>query len=106
MKLAVDIKVSDLDRAVDFYTEILGLSCRRCESDWAAIVVGDAEIHLYLHGGVSSDVEFCVENLERTVEKLRNKNVEVSTIEEFPWGRAAFFKDTEGNTLSLVKDFE
>jgi len=120
MKLIVDIKVSDLERAVSFYTKVLGLDLRVQEEDWAAITIGDAEIHLYLNGGVKESVEFYVEDLDTAVKRLKENNVEIipgdskpSAIEvddlgvtKFPWGRTAFFKDSEGNELALVKDFE
>lgn len=119
MKIVIDVKVKDLKRAVDFYTEKLGLSCRRLEEDWAAIQVGDSEIHLYLYGGVTFGLEFYVDNLDEEVEKLKKKGVQFlsgedmpkfikedkNQIAEFPWGRTAFFEDSEGNELALVKDF-
>jgi len=119
MKLVVDVKITDLNRAVLFYTETLGLSCRTEEKDWAAITLGDAEIHLYLKGGVSKNVEFYVLDIDTEVRDLQKKgvtfipgdkkpsaiSVDENGITEFPWGRAAFFKDSEGNELALVKDF-
>ena len=119
MKIIIDVKVKDLKRAIDFYTKKLVLSCRRQEKDWAAIQVGDAEIHLYLYAGITSGLEFYVDNLDKEVKKLKekgikffsNKNmsnfisVDENQITEFPWGRNAFFKDSEGNVLALVKDF-
>jgi len=119
MKPIIDIKVSDLNRAIKFYKEKLGLSLRTQEKDWAAIQVGDAEIHLYLHSGITFGLEFYVENLDERVKELKEKGVEFfsdsnmpnvisvdeSKITTFPWGRNAFFKDSEGNQLALVKDF-
>ena len=119
MKIIIDVKVQDLKRASEFYTLKLGLHCRRDEKDWAAIKVGDAEIHLYFHGGINSGLEFYVEDLDKEVRKLKEKGVEFfsdvdmpnfisadeNQITEFPWGRTAFFKDSEGNDLALVKDF-
>lgn len=120
MKLIVDVKVSDLDRAVYFYTETLGLTCRRKEDEWAAISVGDADIHLYLNGGLTGDVEFYVENIDEEVGKLAERgviftsgldkpgaiSVDEMNITSFPWGRTAFFRDSEGNELAIVKDLE
>lgn len=120
MKLVVDVQVIDLDRAVAFYSEMLGFSCRRKEADWAAIEIGDAEIHLYLHAGVTSGIEFYVDDLDESVTTLKSKGIELivdreqknlvkvedSGIIEFPWGRTAFFADSEGNRLAFVKDFE
>jgi len=90
------------------------------EKDWAAITVGDAEIHLYLDGGVSSNVEFYVEDLDTEVRRLQKQgikfipgdkkpsaiSVDQNGITKFPWGRTAFFKDSEGNELALVEDLE
>lgn len=119
MNLIVDVQVKDLDRAVRFYTEVLGLKCRIHTKDWAGIVVGDAEIHLYVDGGVTEGVEFYVEDIDTEVARLREKRVEFisgmekpsavrvneANITEFPFGRLAYFRDSEGNELALVKDF-
>lgn len=118
MKLIVDVQVNDLDRAVKFYTEALGLSCRVKADEWAGITVGDAEIHLYIDGGVTEGVEFYVDDIDVEVARLREKGVEFisgmdkpsavrideANITEFPFGRLAYFRDPEGNELALVKD--
>jgi predicted enzyme related to lactoylglutathione lyase len=120
MKLIIDIKVSDLKRAIIFYTKQLGFECRIQKENWAAIIVGDAEIHLYKDGGVTGHVEFYVEDIDREVKKLNERGVDFISginkpnaievdnlkITKFPWGRTAFFKDSEDNELALVKDFE
>lgn len=120
MKLIIDVKVSNLTRAIQFYTEKLGLQCRLHEKDWAAIQVRDAEIHLYLHGGVNHGLEFYVENIEKSVKEFKEKGVEFfsdkdmpnfisvdeNQITTFPWGKIAFFRDSEDNQLALVKDFK
>ena len=120
MKAIIDVKVKDLKRAIKFYTEKLGLPCRHEDKEWAAIKVGDAEIHLYIHGGITSGLEFYVDDLDNDVKKLINRgihffsdktmvnfiSVDENQITTFPWGRNAFFKDSEGNQLALVKDFE
>lgn len=119
MKIIIDVKVKDLKRAVNFYTKTLDLYCRYQDENWAAIKVGDAEIHLYLGGGVTSGLEFYVEDLDKEVAKLKQKGVKFfsgksmpsfirvdeNMITTFPWGRNALFKDSEGNELALVKDF-
>ncbi len=119
MKLIIDVHVSDLQRAVTFYTEALGLPCRVYETDWAAITVGDAEIHLYVDGGVTHSVEFYVDHIESRVRALAEQGVQFilgvdrpkairvdeQSITEFPWGKIAYFYDSEGNELALVEDF-
>lgn len=119
MKAIIDVKVKDLKRAIEFYTKKLGLICRREEKDWAAIQVGDAEIHLYLSGGITSGLEFYVNDLDKEVKRLKEVgikffsgedmpnfiSVDEELITKFPWGRTAFFNDSEENELALVKDF-
>lgn len=118
MKLIIDIKVLNLDRAVAFYTQVLGLECRVQNTDWAGIKVGDAEIHLYANGGATGDVEFYVDDIDLEVSRLtkngviflsgKNKpaaiDIDKNNITTFPWGRTAFFLDSEGNELAVVKD--
>lgn len=119
MKLVIDVRARDLDRAVKFYTEVLGLTCRVQAKDWAGIAVGDAEIHLYKDGGVSENVELYVDDIDAEVMRMKEKgvkfisgmgkpsavSVDENTITEFPFGRLAYFKDSEGNELALVNDF-
>ena len=117
MRLIVDVQVSDLGRAVRFYTGTLGLVCRHQDEVWAAIVVGDAEIHLYTDGGVKEGVEFYVDDIDAKVSELASRGVTfmsgmskpsaiayAGAITTFPWGRMAYFSDSEGNELVLVKD--
>lgn len=118
MKLIVGVKTSGLKRAIRFYTEALGLPLRTEADTWAALSVGDAEIHLYLDGGATADVEFYVDDIDAAVTKLTDHGVAIVPgdkkpsfikadsrgISEFPWGLMAFFQDSEGNELALVKD--
>lgn len=118
MKLIVDVQVQDLNRAVEFYSDVLNLPCRIVTEEWAAMTVGDAELHLYLRGGVTGHVEFYVEDIDERVARLQEKGVtfvsgmdkpnaisiDEHTITTFPWGRTAFFRDSEGNELAIVKD--
>lgn len=119
MNLIVDVRAKDLSRAVKFYTEVLGLQCRIHEKEWAGIVVGNAEIHLYVGGGVTEGVEFYVDDIDTEVKRLSALGVDFISgmdkpsairadehnITEFPFGRLAYFHDSEGNELALVKDF-
>ena len=107
-KLIIDVKVDDLNRAVDFYSNVLGLQLIHKANDWASFEVSGAEIHLYLHGGIKQGLEFRVSNIEREVEILKAKGVKffidknqkgftkiTNEIMEFSWGKDAFFKDSE-----------
>lgn len=116
-KLIIDVQIHDLDRAVGFYRDILGLSLIHKDTDWASFEISGAEIHLYLHGGIEYGLEFRVSDLEKEMEFLKAKGVKffasdnqtnlkmvIGEIMEFPWGKSAYFKDSEGNQIALVQD--
>ena len=117
-KLIIDVRVSDLDRAISFYQDILELPFLQKEKDWASFETMGAEIHLYLYGGTEEGIEFRVSDIEKEVEKLKIKGIQFEIgrnipnflrvvsdgIMEFPWGKAAYFKDSEGNQIALVED--
>lgn len=116
-KFIVTVRVHDLDRAISFYKEVLGLSLVHKESDWASFEAMGAEIHLYLHGGTEYGTEFRVSDIKKEIETLKSRGVKFFTntdqanlvrvtgdIMEFPWGKAAYFKDSEANEIALVED--
>ena len=41
------------------------------------------------------------ENIEKEVDELKGKGIEVGSIEPTPWGKFAWIKDPDGNSLSL-----
>jgi len=116
-KLIIDIKVRDLERAISFYRDILGLSLIRKESDWASFEAFGAEVHLYLYGGTEHGLEFRVSDIEKVVKELKARSVNFHVESDqanlldisgdimlFPWGKSAHFKDSEGNHIALVED--
>ncbi len=118
-KLIIDIQVHNLDRAIYFYKKILNLILINKEDDWASFEAFGAEIHLYLHGGTEYGVEFRVSDINEQVDILKSRGVKFfinssqknlikisGDIMEFPWGKAAYFKDSEGNDLAIVEDKE
>lgn len=108
--------VSDLELAVKFYTETLGLPLKeRFENDWAAVRAGALIIGLHpladfgpragLVGSVAIGLDV-TEPLEDVVDELTHRGVEfVGPIVEDPFSpvRLAFFKDLDGNELYLIE---
>jgi catechol 2,3-dioxygenase-like lactoylglutathione lyase family enzyme len=115
------IAVDDLDRAIRFYSDTLGLSVRRLEGEAAAalVEVGDADrLLLYKSGyrrGETTSASFLCEDVESTVRELRGKGV---TFEEYDFPglktvngiattgelKTAWLKDSEGNTLAISNE--
>ena len=117
-KTIIDVRVKDLERAQKFYGEVLELPFLRGGEDWSAFEAGDLEIHLYLHGGITSGLEFQVPDIFEAVLKLKQKGVVFESkpnwphyiknvsddVMEFPWGKMAVFQDSENNELVLVEE--
>jgi catechol 2,3-dioxygenase-like lactoylglutathione lyase family enzyme len=107
--------VSDMDRAVDFYVDVLGLTLRmRAENHWAEVVAGN-ELVIGLHpagdGGVrpgaagSIQIGLGVEgSIQDVVDTLQAKGVEFpgAVVDDGPV-KLAYFKDPDGNQLYLVQ---
>jgi catechol 2,3-dioxygenase-like lactoylglutathione lyase family enzyme len=99
--------VRDLDAAVDFYTDVLGLSLlsrdvvARFDIDGVLfeLVPGDDETQLTGRG--NARLTFRVDDIERTAAELRGRGVEVGEILRKQNGWLASFRDPDGNELAL-----
>ena len=106
---AVWLPVTDMQRAVAFYGDTLGLPVTEHGEDWSEI---DANgLRIGLNGSDSESprgdggalVAFQPDGeLEQEVDRLTAAGVEFSdAISEHPWGRIVPFKDPDGNDLQL-----
>jgi predicted enzyme related to lactoylglutathione lyase len=103
---AVWLAVTDMDRAVGFYRDTLGLDVKEHDGDWSEVTAGDQRIGLNANESPAGDggavIAFRVDELEATVDQLKGAGVEFSgDVSEHPWGRIAPFKDPDGNDLQL-----
>lgn len=106
---AVWVPVQDMDRAVGFYRDVLGLEVRSQQSDWSEIdasgmmigLNGREETSGHTAGGAV--ISFQPDGaIEEEVERLRDKGVDFTgDISDHDWGRIVPFKDTEGNDLQF-----
>ncbi len=109
----VTVMVSDMDRAIKFYVEGLGLKQKfRHENDWTEVETPGLTIGLHLADkmGVkpgkseSLSIGFTVDRLETEMDRLKKKGVAFSPriVDEGPV-RLAFFGDPDGNPLYLCE---
>lgn len=103
---AIWLPVSDMQQAVAFYRDTLGLDVVEHDGDWSAVTAGDQLIGLNASESPAGDggavIAFGVDDIETTIEQLKSQGVEFSgDLSEHPWGRVAPFKDPDGNDLQI-----
>jgi predicted enzyme related to lactoylglutathione lyase len=112
------VLVSDQDKALDFYTNVLGLE-KRVENPtpdgprFLTVGVKGDEFQLVLWPGTpgqgqpvqgrpAPSVTIETDDCRKTFEELKSRGVDfVSDLLEFPWGYVAQFHDPDGNLLQI-----
>ena len=112
------VLVSDQDRALDFYTNVLGLE-KRVENPtpdgprFLTVGVKGDDFQLVLWPGTPGQAEPAMgrppasitiesDDCRTTVEDLKSRGVEfASDVLEFPWGYVAQFQEPDGNRLQI-----
>jgi len=99
--------VSDLDRAIAFYTGVLGFALASRDAV-ARFVLNDVLVELVptaepelLSGRGNARLTLAVEHIESAIQDLRAKGVDVSEVKAVSNGRLATLKDPDGNELAL-----
>ncbi|HTU84339.1 MAG TPA: VOC family protein [Solirubrobacteraceae bacterium] len=110
--------VSDQDRALEFYTKVLGMEKRNENPTpdgprFLTVGVSGDEFQLVLWPGTPGQAQPAMgapppsitietDDCRETVQELKSKGVEfISDVMEFPWGYVAQFLDPDGNRLQL-----
>ena len=111
----VAVLVSDQDKALDFYTNVIGLEKRGdyptpTGPRFLTVGVKGQDFELVLWPGTPARGEagsavytIEVENCQTAFETLKSRGLkfETSQILEFPWGYVARFQDPDGNLLQV-----
>jgi predicted enzyme related to lactoylglutathione lyase len=109
----VAIPVSDVDRAKAFYTEQIGFNADHDHTVTEQIrfvqltPVGSACSIAIGTGIVDSEpgsvagLQLVVSDIDAARSELTERGVEVSPVQDFPWGRFVFFSDPDGNRWSV-----
>ena len=105
----VAVPVSDPDRAKAFYTEQLGFNAdhdHRVSDELrfiqltppgsaCSIAIGTGLMETA--PGSVQGLQLVVDDIEAAHAELSGRSVEVSPVQDFPWGRFVFLKDPDGN---------
>lgn len=111
----VSVPVTDQQRAVDFYTQKLGMRVLTDQpfSDtqrWIELGIPRAETRLVLFTapgqekliGGFMNISFTADDVEATAKQMKENGVEfVQEPQKADWGTAAIFKDADGNQFVL-----
>jgi catechol 2,3-dioxygenase-like lactoylglutathione lyase family enzyme len=109
----VAIPVSDVDRAKAFYTEKVGFNADHdhrvdAELRFVQLTPPGSACSISFGEGITDAAPGSVQGLQLVVSdiniahaSLRERGVEVSEVQEFPWGSFVFFSDPDGNRWAV-----
>ena len=109
----IQVPVSDIDRAKAFYVEKAGFVADHDhqvteELRFVQLTPPGSACSIALTSGAHGMAPGSVEGLQMVVDdaaaarkELAERGVEVSDVQEFPWGSFVFFKDPDGNGWAL-----
>ena len=109
----VTVPVSDVDRAKSFYVEQVGFNADTDQSPSSdirfvqltppgsacSIAIGRGLVDSA--PGSAAGLQLVVPSAEQAHAELSARGVEVSDVQEFPWGRFVFFADPDGNRWAV-----
>lgn len=104
----MSINVADADEAIEFYTDVLGLSVRDDRPDFgfggAWLDLGPQQVHL-LEVPVPDDrgqhFAIQVEDIDQAVTEVRARGIAIGDPTPVGTGRQAFLHDPSGNMIEL-----
>ena len=114
MKLElVSVPVSDVDRAKEFYVDKAGFNPDHDHTvsdelrfvqltppgSAASISIGTGLSEM--EPGSIEGLQLVVADIEAARDALSGRGVEVSEVQDFPWGRFVFFADPDGNRWAV-----
>jgi predicted enzyme related to lactoylglutathione lyase len=109
----VQVPVSDVDRAKAFYTEKVGFNADHDyqvtdELRFVQLTPPGSACSIAIGTGLSKMPPGSVEGLQMVVsdihaarKELAERGVEVSDVQDFPWGSFVFFSDPDGNSWAV-----
>lgn len=113
----IPVPVRDTDAAKEFYADRLGfnvdMDIRMSDSvRFVQLTPPGSQCSIHIGEGTSvmepgtvKGLILCVEDAAAARSALAAKGVDLSEIEEQPWGRHVYFSDPDGNTWTIQESF-
>ena len=109
----IQVPVSDIDRAKAFYVDKVGFNADQDHTvsdeirfvqltppgSACSIAIGKGLVDS--EPGSLAGLQLVVASAEEAHAELSGRGVEVSEIQDFPWGRFVFFSDPDGNKWAI-----
>jgi predicted enzyme related to lactoylglutathione lyase len=109
----IPVPVTDVDRAKEFYSERAGFNFEQDHTvkeglrfvqltppgSSCSISIGEGLTEM--EPGSLEGLQLVVDDIVEARDQLAGGGVEVSEIQDFPWGRFVFFSDPDGNRWSV-----
>jgi len=109
----VAVPVTDVDRAKTFYADQVGFNLDHDHQvnealrfvqltppgSACSIAIGTGLVDSA--PGSLKSLQLVVGDIEAAHRELKDRGVEVSDVQDFPWGRFVFFSDPDGNAWSV-----
>ena len=109
----IPVPVSDVDRAKAFYTEQAGFAADHDhevsdEIRFVQLTPPGSSCSISIGRGLTQMAPGSLEGLQLVVDdaraardELAGRGVDVSDVQDFPWGRFVFFSDPDGNRWAV-----
>ncbi|RBM10179.1 glyoxalase [Prauserella sp. PE36] len=109
----VSVPVSDVDKAKAFYVEKVGFNADHDHTvnddirfvqltppgSACSIAIGKGLSKM--RPGSAEGLQVVVSDIEAARAELAGRGVDVSDVQDFPWGRFVFFSDPDGNSWAV-----
>lgn len=109
----ISVPVSDVDRAKAFYTEKVGFNADHDhrvndEIRFVQLTPPGSGCSISIGTGLSTaqpgsvqGLQLVVSDIEQARAELAGRSVDVSEVQQFPWGNFVFFSDPDGNSWAV-----
>lgn len=109
--------VENMERAVAFYTGVLGMKVLFTDPWWTSLEIGGSMVGLHGTGGqpvpevprdahgarAGGTLTLRSDDIDADLKALESANVKILGTLDEEWGRLVAFEDSEGNVLKLMQ---